>query len=188
MVTWNDVPISQTNGNLTNFVVLYADNNTLTYTETIIDANSYHAELKNLKIFNPYKIRVVARNRRGEGISSFPFVVWTEMEGTYCKLFSQVVDHGSISSDLNLPLFFTAPNAAPMIQSAHNQSSTSVYLEWTAVPEENHLGILLGYLVKYRLDQTGKNCQTLGTILEYTIRCDTKPEENRGNKILCIAT
>ena len=29
-----------------------------------------------------------------------------------------------------------------------------MYLQWLAIPEENHLGILLGYIVKYRLTET----------------------------------
>ena len=82
MVRWSDIPASESNGNLIHFLVLYAQNHTSEYTETILDPNTFHAELKNLEIFNPYKIRVVARNRRGEGVPSLPFVVWTEMEGT----------------------------------------------------------------------------------------------------------
>ena len=81
MVTWNDIPMSQSNGNLTNILVLYAENHTSEYTETILDPSSYRVELKNLEIFHPYQIRVVARNRRGEGVASLPFVAWTEMEG-----------------------------------------------------------------------------------------------------------
>ena len=87
MVRWSDIPVSESNGNLTNFLVLYAKNHTSEYTETILDSKSFHAELKNLEIFNPYKIRVVARNRRGEGVPSLPFVVWTEMEGTKEMIF-----------------------------------------------------------------------------------------------------
>jgi hypothetical protein len=82
MVKWGDVPVCECNGNLTNYLVLYAKNHTSEYTEAILDSNSSHVELRNLEIFRPYKIRVVARNRRGEGVPSLPFVVWTEMEGT----------------------------------------------------------------------------------------------------------
>ena len=81
MVRWSDIPVAESNGNLTNFLVLYAKNHTSEYTETILDPNTFHAELKNLEIFNPYKIRVIARNGRGEGVPSLPFVAWTEMEG-----------------------------------------------------------------------------------------------------------
>lgn len=80
-VEWEDLPLSQSNGNLTNFVVLHAESNTSEYIKTILPPNSYHAEIENLQIFQPYKIRVVAHNRRGEGVTSLPLVVWTEMEG-----------------------------------------------------------------------------------------------------------
>ncbi len=99
MVTWNDIPPSQSNGNLTNFVVLYAKNDTSEYTQTLLEPNSYHVELKNLEIFHPYKIRVVARNRRGEGVASLPFVAWTEMEGKKLKLIS-VIQDSYITSNL----------------------------------------------------------------------------------------
>ena len=81
MVTWNEVPPAQSNGNLTNFVVLYSKNHTSEYTEIILDPSTHRIELKTLEIYHPYKIRVMARNRRGEGVASLPFVVWTEMEG-----------------------------------------------------------------------------------------------------------
>ena len=66
---------------------MYAENSSSEYTETILSPNSYHVKIKNLKIFHPYKIRVVARNRRGEGVASLPFVVWTEMEGKKLYLY-----------------------------------------------------------------------------------------------------
>lgn len=81
MVTWTDIPESASNGNITNFIALYAKNYTSEYTEVTVDQNTYHVELKKLEIFHPYKIRIVTRNRRGEGVTSLPFVVWTEMEG-----------------------------------------------------------------------------------------------------------
>ncbi|XP_028409022.1 protein sidekick-2-like [Dendronephthya gigantea] len=127
LVKWNDIPKSQSNGNLTSFVVLYSRNKSKEYTETVLDPNVYHVILKNLEIFYPYSIRVVAHNRRGEGVASLPIVVWTEME---------------------------APNAEPEIQSSYNLTSTSVYVHWSAIPKENHLGILLGYEIKYRLKET----------------------------------
>lgn len=48
---------------------------------TALDADTYYFEIKDLEIFHAYSIRILARNRRGDGISSLPMVVWTDMEG-----------------------------------------------------------------------------------------------------------
>lgn len=83
MITWGNVPVSQTNGPIFGFTVLFSAkrNTTLGYSKTLMDSDTHFLELKGLEIFHPYLVRVLARNRRGDGISSLPREVLTDMEG-----------------------------------------------------------------------------------------------------------
>ena len=86
MVTWDKVPQSLANGEISGYTVLHraVDNVTSAYSETMVDPDTFYLEITNLKIFQPYLVAVYAINRRGNGVTSRPKIVWREMEGRTC--------------------------------------------------------------------------------------------------------
>ena len=43
--------------------------------------NKTHVELKRLKIYTLYCVRIMGYNRRGDGIASFPVCTYTDKDG-----------------------------------------------------------------------------------------------------------
>ena len=43
--------------------------------------NKTHVELKRLKIYTLYCVRIMGYNRRGDGIASFPVCAYTDKDG-----------------------------------------------------------------------------------------------------------
>jgi hypothetical protein len=61
---------------------------------------------------------------------------------------------------------------APELLDARNTSSSSIHLEWSAIPDEYHRGTLLGYRVYYRPAETSRKEQVLEIDDPNVLHCD----------------
>ncbi|XP_022795633.1 uncharacterized protein LOC111334203 [Stylophora pistillata] len=120
MVTWNKIrPHTVVGGNILGYRLVYTAHDDASSRNRVISGEeNTESELRNLKIYTLYCVRVMGYNRRGDGIASFPVCAYTDKD---------------------------VPDGAPAIVSARNLSSTELFVEWERLPEKYLHGVLLGY-------------------------------------------
>ena len=59
----------------------------MTWNRVIPGKNKTHAELKPLRIYTLYCVRVMGYNRRGDGMASLPVCAYTDKDGECPKDF-----------------------------------------------------------------------------------------------------
>ncbi|XP_068677575.1 receptor-type tyrosine-protein phosphatase delta-like isoform X2 [Montipora foliosa] len=123
LVQWDQVPVADRNGVI------------LTYTVTFkmalpggseqtrnVTAPTTNATLMSLNKYTNYSITVFASTSKGGGNKSAPIIVTTDED---------------------------TPTAPPSEVQGQNRSSTSIFVSWGEVPEENKNGVILSYTVNY---------------------------------------
>ena len=60
-----------------------------------------------------------------------------------------------LSFPLTLNHLFIEPNAPPVDVRGHNESSTSIFVQWNQVPDADQNGVILSYTVTYRALPSG---------------------------------
>ena len=83
MVTWNKIrPRTVVGGDILGYRVLYTTQEDATrWSRVISGEENTKAELKDLKIYTMYCVRVMGYNRRGDGIASLPVCAYTDKDG-----------------------------------------------------------------------------------------------------------
>lgn len=81
MVTWVPSP-NRAKENVEGYRVMYIDEMSNRYNTIVQGRDASHVELKNLKIYHFYCIRILPFNSRGDGLSSHPVCTYTDMTST----------------------------------------------------------------------------------------------------------
>ncbi|XP_068728210.1 receptor-type tyrosine-protein phosphatase delta-like [Montipora capricornis] len=123
LVQWDQVPVADRNGVILTYTVTFKmalpDGSEQTRNVT---APTINATLMSLNKYTNYSITVFASTSKGGGNKSAPIIVTTDED---------------------------TPSAPPSEVQGQNRSSTSIFVSWGEVPEENKNGVILSYTVKY---------------------------------------
>lgn len=65
---------------------MYSDEDGASWSLVVEGENNTHVELKRLKIYTLYCVRIMGYNRRGDGKASFPVCTYTDKDGTSRKI------------------------------------------------------------------------------------------------------
>lgn len=152
LVTWSEPPASEQSGTITGYTVRIKE----IETENIWEENSnlLRLTLINLHPFYTYQVQVMAVPDSGSGIYSDGINATTLPSGTY------ILCIALISNPCG---FFIVPSGAPII--THTETTShSVLLRWTALPENQHNGIITGYII----DGADISVSVAAHILEYS--------------------
>ena len=84
LIEWKPPPISQQNGNILGYKILYVDNEEGANNESdakVMEVSKTEAVVENLKIWTEYKFWVRAYTQAGDSPSSPPIIVKTQESG-----------------------------------------------------------------------------------------------------------
>ncbi|XP_074628437.1 uncharacterized protein LOC141886246 isoform X3 [Acropora palmata] len=124
-VHWDPIPRRYVNGNLLGYIVSFIatfHGNLRRWNETSVNQSTTTAVITNLRKYTKYMVAVEAFTSKGSGIESKSVPVTTAED---------------------------VPDAYPTNVSGFNKSSTSLYVEWQHIPQQNKNGILKGYIITY---------------------------------------
>ncbi|XP_068726160.1 phosphatidylinositol phosphatase PTPRQ-like [Montipora capricornis] len=127
-VQWNQVPLADQNGVILSYTVTYRALPNGVEEIQNVTAPTTSASLTGLNEYTNYSITVFASTIKGPGNTSAPIVVITDED---------------------------KPNAPPVDVRGHNESSTSIFVQWNQVPPVDQNGIILSYTVTYRALPSG---------------------------------
>ncbi|XP_068677582.1 protein sidekick-1-like isoform X3 [Montipora foliosa] len=127
-VSWGEVPADDQNGVILSYTVTYKalpDGSEQTHHVT---APTTLATLTGLNEYTNYSITVFASTIKGGGPVSQPLIIITDQD---------------------------VPSAPPTSVQGHNLSSTSIFVSWGEVPQDDQNGDILSYTVTYRALPSG---------------------------------
>ncbi|XP_068677578.1 phosphatidylinositol phosphatase PTPRQ-like isoform X2 [Montipora foliosa] len=124
-VTWGEVPVSDQNGVILSYTVTYealppSPGSKLTKT---VNAPNTSITLEDLNEFTDYNLTIFASTVKGGGSISSPITVRTDED---------------------------IPSAPPTFVQVYNTSSTSIFVKWEEVPQDDQNGVILSYTATYR--------------------------------------
>ena len=102
MVTWNKIrPHTVVGGNILGYRLVYTAHDDASSRNRVISGEeNTESELRNLKIYTLYCVRVMGYNRRGDGIASFPVCAYTDKDGK--KLFRKYENFRLLAREINV--------------------------------------------------------------------------------------
>ncbi|XP_068752195.1 uncharacterized protein [Montipora capricornis] len=125
-VTWSKArPSGVRGGAILGYRMIYIDDRDNVRNKLIIGEETLNAELKELRIYTLYGVRIMSYNRRGDGVASDLECAYTDKD---------------------------VPDSAPPNVTARNLSSTELLVEWDPLPEIYIHGVLLSYSINLTRD------------------------------------